>query len=136
VYELVRLRAGRSGNDVAAANWEDLLAKPIFTVAGHDEEQLVLHMMTVEGKSLLAWWNDVHRATEAIEPDQRRDAAPFHRELLAVTAIYQRHDAAPFHRELLAVTAIYQRHVVDIDHDLFGHSHTPSQTDIADAAHT
>jgi hypothetical protein len=43
--------------------------------------------MTVEGKSLLASWNDVHRATQAIEPDQWRDAAPFDRELLSIATI-------------------------------------------------
>jgi hypothetical protein len=80
----VRLRAGLRGNDVAAANRDDLLAKPIFTLARHDEEQLVLHMMTVEGKRLLAWRNDVHRATQVIEPDQWRDAAPFQANCLAV----------------------------------------------------
>ena len=44
-------------------------------------------MMAVEGKRLLAWRNDVHRATQAIEPDQRPDAAP-DRELLAIAAIH------------------------------------------------
>src|SRR6516165_6972507 len=67
IDELVRLRAGRRGNDVAAANRDDLLAKPIFALARHDEEQLVLYVVTVEGKSLLAWRNDVHRATQTIE---------------------------------------------------------------------
>jgi hypothetical protein len=57
------LRAGRRRNDVAAANRDDLLTKPIFTFPGHDEEQLILYVMTVEGKRLLSWRNDVHRAT-------------------------------------------------------------------------
>jgi hypothetical protein len=65
--------------------------------------------MTVEGKRLLSWRNDVHRATQAIEPDQRPDTAPFH-------------------RELLAIATIYQRHLVDIDHGFLSHSQTPLQT--------
>jgi hypothetical protein len=48
----------------------------------------------------------VHRATQAIEPDQRPDPSPFD-------------------RELLAIATIYQRHLVDIDHGFFSHSQTP-----------
>ena len=75
IDELVRLRAGWRANDVPAANRHCFLAEPIFTLAGHDEEQLILHVMTVEWKRLLAGRNDVHRATQTVEPDKRPDTA-------------------------------------------------------------
>ena len=45
--------------------------------------------MTVERKRLLSRWNDVHRATQAVEPEQRPDPTPFDRELLAIATIDQ-----------------------------------------------
>src|SRR5215470_5083420 len=108
IDELMRLRAGRRGHDVAAANRDGRVAEAVFTLARHDEEQLVRHVMAVEGERLFAGRHDVHRAAQAIEPDQRADAAPFD-------------------RELLAVAAVDQRHVVDIDHGFFGHPTLPSR---------
>ena len=46
-------------------------------------------VMAVERERPLARRHDVHRAAEALEREQRRDPAPFHHELLAVTAIGQ-----------------------------------------------
>src|SRR5262249_25215151 len=90
IDELMRLRSGRRGHDVAAANRDGRVAEPIFTLAGHDEEQLVRHMMAVERERLLAGRHDVHGATQAIEADQRAGTAPFDRKLLAVAAVDQR----------------------------------------------
>src|SRR5262249_44928350 len=108
IDKLMRLGAGRRGDNVAAANWHGRVAKPVFTLARHDEEQLVRHVMAVEGERLLAGRHDVHGATQAAEPDQRAGAAPFD-------------------RELLAVAAVDQRHLVDIDHGLSGHPTLPSR---------
>src|SRR4030095_8586964 len=102
IDELMRLCAGRRGDDVAAAHRDGRVAKPIFAFAGHDEEQLVHDVMPMEGERLLAGRYDVHRATQAIEPDQWADAAPFD-------------------RELLAIATVYERHVVDIDDSFFSH---------------
>ena len=63
----------------------------------------------MEGKRLLAGRYDVHRATQAIEPDQRADAAPFD-------------------RELLAIATIHERHVVDINDSFFSHLPDSFQT--------
>src|SRR5262249_19118330 len=84
IDELMRFCAGRRGDDVAAANRDGRVAKPIFAFAGHDEEQLVHDVMPMEGERLLAGRHDVHRTPQGIEPDQRADAAPFDRELLAM----------------------------------------------------
>jgi hypothetical protein len=104
---LVRLRTGWLGNDVAGANRDSGLAKPIFAFPGYNEEQLVLYMMTMEGKCLLSWRNNVHRVTQAIEPKERADTAPFD-------------------RKLPTIAAIYQPHLVDIDYGFFGHFLTPA----------
>src|SRR5262245_54419170 len=98
----MRLRARRRGDDVAATNRDGRVAKPIFAFAGHDEEQLVHDGMPMEGERFLAGRYDVHRATQAIETDQRPGAAPFD-------------------RELLAIATVHERHVVDIDDSLFSH---------------
>jgi hypothetical protein len=105
----MRLCAGRRGDDVAAANRDGRVAKPICAFARHDEEQLVHDVMPMEGERLLAGRYDVHRATQAIEPDQRADAAPFD-------------------RELLAIATIHERHVIDIDDSFFSHLPDSFQT--------
>src|SRR5437764_11655104 len=102
IDELVSLRTGWRGNDVAGANRDSGLAKPIFAFSGYNEEQLVLYMMTMEGKCLLSWRNNVHRATQAIESEERADTAPSD-------------------RKLPTIAAIYQRHLVDIDYGFLGH---------------
>src|SRR5262245_56726442 len=102
IDELMRLRAGRRGDDVAATNRDGRVAKPIFAFAGHNEEQLVHDVMPMEGERFLARRYDVHRTTQAIETAQRPDAAPFD-------------------REQLAIATVHERHVVDIDDSLFSH---------------
>src|SRR4029450_128273 len=108
IDQLMRLRSGRRGHEVAAANRDGRVAEPVFTLARYDEEQLVRHVMAVEGKRLLAGRHNVHRAAQAIEPDQRAGAAPFD-------------------RELLSVAAVDRRHLVDIDHSFSGHPTLPSR---------
>src|SRR5262245_7343193 len=105
----MRLCARRRGDDIAAANRDGRVAKSIFAFAGHDEEQLVHDVMPMEGERLLAGRHDVHRATQALEPDQRADAAPFD-------------------GELLAIATVHKRHVVDIDDSFFSHLQDSFQT--------
>src|SRR5262249_38056774 len=92
----MRLRAGRRGDDVAATNRDGRVAKPIFAFAGHNEEQLVHDVMPMEGERFLARRYDVHRTTQAIETDQRPDAAPFDRELLAIATVFSVISQTPF----------------------------------------
>src|SRR5262249_10279786 len=108
IDQLVRLGAGRRRDDVPGADRQNLVAVAIFAFAGHDEEQLVQHVMAMERKRLLAGRHDVNRAAEAGQPEQRPDASPFH-------------------RELLAVAAIEQRNLVDMDDGLVGHPTLPSR---------
>ena len=58
---------------------------------------------------------NVHRATQAIESEERADTAPFD-------------------RKLPTIAAIYQRHLIDIDYGFFGHFATVSRTSRTSAA--
>ena len=91
VDDLMRARgvAGRRADHVALTDGKDLVADPVGSLAGDDEEHFLVGVMRVARERLLAGRNDVQLTAELLRANDGADPPELGDELLAVAAVAQ-----------------------------------------------
>src|SRR5262249_38266877 len=118
VDELMRLRASRRSDDITSPHRQRLVPEAVLPLPGDDVEQLIVHMMPMERKALLPRRHDMDGTAKPLQAQQRADAPPLE-------------------RKLLAVAALGERHFLNVDNDTIGHPTLPSsETEMSFCAST